>query len=420
MRIKKGLAVAVSAAAVIGLAACSSGGAGSTDSGKTSITWDMWAGSDSDIAAAEEMVKIAQEQNPDIDIKLTTSPWSDYFTKLTANLSSGNVACVTSMNGQRLSGYASAFSPLTDEDLETAGIDAEAFGDAAMSIMEYDGKQLGVSYDVASMLVYYNADLFAEAGVELPTNDWTFEDFEAAAVAITENTDKYGFAVSPAEFQWASLPIAMAGKQFVADDGTLQLDDKDIIDAATWYGDLVTKAGVAAPVPSASDGGWGETEYAAGNVGMAVDGTWNATSYINNEAGFTAGAVRLPIADDTPYSLVLGSGYGISADCENREAALKVLGSLVSAEAQDAISSSGRSYPALIESRDLYFESLEEDVAGPLAETFAASFEGATGQITTDKWTQISESFPQYLVSVYNGQATMADTLSQMQQQFGK
>src|SRR5690606_20562802 len=128
------------------------------------------------------------------------------------------------------------------------------------------------------------------------------------------------------------------------------------------------------------------------NVGMAVDGTWNATSYINNEAGFTAGAVRLPIADDNPYSLVLGSGYGISADCENRDAALKVLGSLVSAEAQDAISSSGRSYPALIESRDLYFESLEDDVAGPLSETFAASFDGATGQVTTDNWTQISES----------------------------
>lgn len=419
MRIKKGLAVAVSAAAIMGLAACSSGG-GSADSGKTSITWDMWAGSDSDIAAAEAMVEIAQEQNPDIDIKLTTSPWSDYFTKLTANLSSGNVACVTSMNGQRLSGYASAFSPLTDDDLETAGIDADAFGESAMSIMEYGGEQLGVAYDVSTMLVYYNADLFAEAGVELPTNDWTFEDFEAAAVAITENTDKYGFAVSPAEFQWASLPIAKAGKQFVSDDGALQLDDKDIVDAATWYGELVTKAGVAAPVPSASDGGWGETEYAAGNVGMAVDGTWNATSYINNEAGFTAGAVRLPIADDNPYALVLGSGYGISADCEDRDAALKVLGSLVSAEAQDSIASSGRSYPALIDSRALYFESLDAEIAGPLSETFDASFEGATGQVTTDNWTQISESFPQYLVSVYNGQATMADTLSQMQQQFGK
>ena len=419
MRLRKGIAVAAAAAMTVGLAACSSGGDTASD-GRVSITWDMWAGSDSDIAAAESLRDIAQKQNPDIEIKLQTSPWSDYFTKLTTNLAAGKAACVTSMNGQRLSGYASAFSELTADDMKTAGIDADAYGDAALSVMKIGGKQLGIPYDIASMLVYYNADLFTEAGVELPTNDWTFDEFEAAAEAITANTDKYGFAVSPAEFQWASLPISMSGVQMVNNDGELDLTNPAFVDAASWYSGLVTDKKVAAAVPSASDGGWGENEYAAGNVGMAVDGTWNASSYLANEAGFTAGAVRLPIGDGGPLSLVLGSGYGISANCENRDEALKVLGSLVSKEAQDSIAASGRSYPALAESRDLYFESLPAELAEPIAETFVAAIDGGVGQNTTSNWTQVSETFPQQLVSVFNGQSTMSDALGLLQSQFAK
>ncbi|WP_413451928.1 sugar ABC transporter substrate-binding protein [Georgenia phoenicis] len=418
MKARKPLVATTAAVAVLALAACSgdSGSASGDTGGSAEIVWDMWAGSDSDIAALESSLAIAQEENPDVEISLQTAPWNDYFTKLTTNLSSGNVACITSMNGQRLSGYADAFMELTEADLETAGIDPADFTDGALDIMTYDGKLLGIPYDVSAMLTYYNKDAFDAAGAAYPENGWTWEEFEAAAAGATTDSMK-GFAMGMAEFQWMAIPIAVSGTQPVTEDGELNLTDPAFVEAAEQYASLVEN-GYADPAPSASETGWGESQYAAGNAAMAVDGTWNAVSYINNDPGFAAGMVNLPAGDDGATSLVLGSGYGISANCENKEAALQVLGSLVGEAAQDDIAASGRSYPARTSSQPLYFESIDESIRDEVQAAFDAAFADVEGQRSTDNWTQISETFPNNLVSVYQGSTSVADMLAATQAQF--
>ena len=44
--------------------------------------------------------------------------------------------------------------------------------------------------------MYYNKAIFDEAGIEYPNDDWTWEDFEAAARALTvksgNRTTRYG------------------------------------------------------------------------------------------------------------------------------------------------------------------------------------------------------------------------------------
>lgn len=426
MRTRRNLAMAaMSVAAITALAACSggsgtqSGSASGSGDGKT-VTWDMWAGGDDDIKWVEDTAKIVSEETG-IAVKTQTAAWNDYFTKLTANMSSGNIACVTSMNGQRLSGFSQALSPLSDEDLKTAGIDKADFTDGALDIMTYDGKLYGIPYDIATMMVYYNKNMFSETGTKEPTLDWTFDDFEAAAKGTT--TDKHkGFGIGMAEFQWMALPIARSGKQPVTKDGKLALTDPGFEEAATWYAGLVTDQKVADPAPSASETGWGEQEYQNGNVAMAVDGTWNAVGYFTNEAGFKAGATRLPKGEHGSTGLILGSGFGIGANCEgaDREAALKVLGSLVGKKAQDLIASSGRSYPSRLESQPLYFESMDESFRDDVKAAFDAAFQGVEGMNVTSNWDQIGSFMTPNLVSVYTGQATMASVLEQAQAQFGK
>lgn len=398
-----------------------SGGEAPAASGeKISITWDMWAGGEESKKWVEDTANIAREHNPEIDIKTQTASWGDYFTKLTANASSGNLACVTSMNGQRLNTFHAVMSPLTDEDLAAAGIKKEDFAPGALDILTYDGKLYGLPFDVAAMMVYYNKDHLAETNTPEPSKDWNFDDFTTTAKAVT--TDKHkGFAVGMGEFQWMSLPIAKSGVQPVTKDNKLDLTNPDFVKAAEWYSTLV-KDGIADPVPSASEMGWGEDQYSAGNVSMAVDGTWNAKSYFTNKAGFKAGATRLPKGDKGNYGLILGSGFGIAANCQGaeREAALKVLGSLVSKEAQDLLASSGRSYPAITASQPLYFEALDEGIRGDVKEAFEAAFDGVVGQNSTDVWTQVNEYLPPNLVSVYSGQLSMTQMLETAQAQFGK
>jgi multiple sugar transport system substrate-binding protein len=409
-------AFTVGAALVLTGCGGSSSSAGGDD--KTVVV-DMWAGSADDTKALQAQVDVAKKQNPDLKIELRTAPWNDFFTKLTTNMASGNMACVTGMNSGMLSSYTSGFQKLTADDLKAAGLKEGDFAAGTTEILKNKGELYGLPFDTATMLVYYNADQLKAAGAAEPKPGWTFDDFEKTAKAATRD-GKQGFAVGMGDFQWQALPIAKAGVQPATKDGKLQLTDKKFSDAATWYAGLVTDQKVALPVASASDGGWGEDQYSNGNAAMAVDGTWNAVSYLKNQAGFTAGMAPLPGEGKDSLSLILGSGYGISKTCKNKDAALKVLGSLLSKDSQDYIASSGRSYPARTESQPLYFQSIDEKFRPQVEEVFKAAFANVQGQYVTDNWSKVGSYIQPQLVSVYNGQTPMSEVLKNAQDQFGK
>ncbi|WP_228479963.1 ABC transporter substrate-binding protein [Microbacterium abyssi] len=411
-------AVAVATGVAVVLTGCASGAGSAGEADGDTIVVDMWSGSESDTEALEAQIAIAQEQNPDIKIKLQTSPWSDFFTKLTTNMASGNMACVTGMSGAQLGGYTQGFRELTDEDLETAGLDKTDFTPGSDGILSFGGKLYGMPFDVSAMLTFYNQDMLDAAGAATPEIGWTFDDFEQ--IAATATTDgKYGFGMGMGGYQWLSVPMSYSGTQPADESGTLHIDDADFVDAATWYAGLVTDQKVAAPVASASDTGWGENQYTGGNAAMAVDGTWNAVSYLNNDAGFTAGMAPLPAGPSGAMSPVLGSGYGIAKDCANPEAALKVMGSLLSPDAQDYIASSGRSYPALTASQPLYFDSIDEEYRDQVQSVFEAAFENTVPLYMTDNWAKLESYIQPNLVSVYNGDLSMAEMLGNAQAQFG-
>ena len=424
-------AVALTASAALALAACSgttapsgttnpSGPASTTaPAAPASITIDMWAGSEDDIAALNAQVDVVKKQNPDMKIELRTAPWGDYFTKLTTNMASGNMACVTGMNSGMLASYTEGFVPLTAADLTAAKLADSDFAKGALEILSNKGQMYGLPFDVATMVTYYNEDMLKKAGADVPKSGWTFSDFESIAKAATKD-GKHGFGIGMGDFQWQALPIARGGVQPVSAEGALQLTDPAFLEGAEWYAGLVTTQKVATPVASASDGGWGEEQFSSENAAMAVDGTWNAVSYLKNEAGFKAGLVELPSGDKGHLSLVLGSGYGVAKTCENKEAALKVIGSLLSKDAQDYVASSGRSYPARAESQPLYFDSIDEKYREQVKEVFTAAFENVQGQYVSDNWSKVDTFVQPELVSIYNGQADMATVLETAQQQFGQ
>jgi multiple sugar transport system substrate-binding protein len=419
MKMKRVGAVIAVAGVAVAMAGCSNGpSSGGTSDGDT-ITVDMWAGSEDDTAALEAQIAVAKKQNPDLKIELRTAPWGDFFTKLTTNMASGNMACVTGMNSGMLASYTSGFVKLTDADLATAGLAKSDFADGSLEILSNKGDMYGLPFDVSTMLTYYNEDQLTAAGADIPEIGWTFDDFEATAKKATTG-GKYGFGIGMGDFQWQALPIAQSGVQPVSKDGTLQLTDPAFVKAAEWYSGLVTDQKVAAPVASASDGGWGENQFTSENAAMAVDGTWNAVGYLNNDAGFKAGLAPLPAGDNGNLSLILGSGFGIAESCEYKEAALKVLGSLLSKDSQDYIASSGRSYPARAESQPLYFESIDEAHRDQVKAVFEAAFQDVQGQYVSDNWAKVGTFVQPSLVSVYNGQDSMSDILESAQQQFGK
>jgi multiple sugar transport system substrate-binding protein len=69
------------------------------------------------------------------------------------------------------------------------------FWQAARNVTTVNGKIIGVPALIDNLALVYNKRLFAQAGIPLPTANWTWTDFENAAIKLTDPSKK--------QFGWA-------------------------------------------------------------------------------------------------------------------------------------------------------------------------------------------------------------------------
>lgn len=123
------------------------------------------------------------KDNPGVNITIETFSWSDFYTKWTTGLASGNVPDMsTALNGHVVEMMdADALLPV-DDVIDAIGRDK--FSDAALS----EGRKDGVCYSLPlyshAQVMWYRKDLMEKAGLEVPT---TWEEFAAAAKALTKD-----------------------------------------------------------------------------------------------------------------------------------------------------------------------------------------------------------------------------------------
>ncbi len=74
-------------------------------------------------------------------------------------------------------------------------------------------------------ILYYNKDLFDDAGIDYPTDDWTWDDLEAAALAMTKDVDgehQYGFGMATNNtIQMWPIMIWAGGGDFIVDGASV-------------------------------------------------------------------------------------------------------------------------------------------------------------------------------------------------------
>lgn len=408
---------ALAATSALLLSGCSSDGQGSND--PKAVVISTWASGAEETEALEAQLDVVRKQLPDLKITLRTAPWTDYFTKLTTDMASGRMACVTGINSGMLAGYGTGFRKLTGQDLKSAGVDDKEFAPGSTDLLSFDGALYGMPGDIASTLIYTNQDMLDAAGVKPPKPGWTFADFRAAARKATRD-GKYGFSAGVSTTTWQAIPVSVSGTQPVTEDGKLDLTNEAFVKASTAYADLVTKDHVSAEIPSAAEENFAQDQFIGGNAAMVIDGTWNAVRYLENEAGFGAGLATLPTGPGgKALNMAMGSGYGVSATCRNPDAALRVVGALLGPEAQDQVAASGRAFPSRTASQPLYYKALPAEHRDVVKNVFDSVFPNVEGQRVTSKWSELGIYTAPHLVDVYTGRTPMAQMLKAAQAQFG-
>lgn len=412
---RRSLAIATAVVIAGGLAAgCggdgqeSAGGAKASD-GAVTLTWSMWASGTEDRNAWQKVADQVTQKYPNIKITLETSPFNDYFTKLGTRLAGGSAACIVSMQSLRTGGYVSGMRPL-DDLIKKNNLDVADFDSSIMAGLASGGKQYALPYDLGSLIITYNKDMFKTAGVAAPKVGWSVADFEAAAKKLTTG-GKYGFVAYPSALGMFSMIMSKTGAEPMDASGKLTLTTEPMKTGFQWYADLAAKQGVAPKVPGVNNN-WAETQFLSGSVAMSVNGPWSVLE-LKAQAKFDVGLATIPAGPNGTKSYSAGSGFGISQSCPYPDEAFKAISTMTSAEILGQLGSVGRAYPARKSVQNTWYENAFEG-AKPVIDAANAS---AKPFQATSNWDPVEKLLARYGIQAFNGQATAADVLSQVQQQ---
>jgi multiple sugar transport system substrate-binding protein len=412
---KRVAAVASTAVLALGLAACGGGAesSGSSSSGGvTTMTWQMWSGSEVETEALNHLSEMVTQANPDIKLTIQTSTFPDYWTKLAAQASGGDVGCILGVQGPRAPSISSLMLPLDQAKLDAAGIKMSEFNSSISQALQSDGQQIAVPYDFGPLVVFYNKDLFAKAGLKTPSTTWTVDEFEADARKLTAG-GKNGYGFFPTVDQFAAWTLTRTGQQPIDASGKLQIDTPEMTSTFAWLQGL-SKDGVIPQLPATTDTSAALNQYIAGNNAMVVDGPWQYGNIVKT-AKFKPGVAVIPVGAAGGKSHIAGSGYGVSKSCKTPDAALKAIATITGPEAEKYLGEAGRAYPARTAQSDAwYVGNLVE--AKPALTAAIANSEPFHSSATL---TQIQTVFQQYGIPALNGQQSATDFLKQVQQQAG-
>lgn len=215
---KKLLSVLLAASMVLGLAACgndsgktdasssgesqsasASGESASASSQDTSsqasdeqITLRMaWWGSQTRHDITTQVIEMYEAANPNVKIEYEFYSFDDYFTKLKTLVASDQVWDIFQLGGN-FPMYMDKIYYL-DEFIDSGVVDISDIPESYLKItQDTNGNQIGLSNGLNTYGIAYDVDMFNEAGIPLPTDTWTWDDFKNAAMTLKEKTNHYG------------------------------------------------------------------------------------------------------------------------------------------------------------------------------------------------------------------------------------
>jgi multiple sugar transport system substrate-binding protein len=278
-------------------------------------------------------------------------------------------------------------------------------------VAEGESALWGLPRDVSAFAIYYNADLFDEAGLEYPgEGDWTWDEFRTAAEDISAlGDDVYGFGMNAWWANWGYF-VNAAGSSFFTEDYTACGLDND----ATVEG-LEFAAGLFADKLAVPWGTDAEPPFLAGNVGMFMNGRW-ATPGTAANADFNWNVAPLPAGPGGESNWLFWGAYVVNAKTENPAEAWDLVTRLTSAEIQGQIASLGANIPsrATDEAIELFLGTLPESGVDNQAFVDGAAVGVAEAPLFYGNWPAIDAAYGQGVNAVFNGDLSaqeFADTI---------
>lgn len=272
-----------------GLAGSALRGVTAQNSQKITLTHWMWS-PDLEYNALVEATKPYVDSHPDIDLRMESFP-QDYLPKLVSALAAeqgpdlfwlGDASALRRFQSQN---QVLNLKPLIDADKFDLGV----FDPKISNSYQIGDGYYAFNSGWATLLIAYNKDHFAKAGLPEPTDQWTLADLRDAAQKLTIRQDgrvtQYGIALEPAGLlgPWA---VANGGGIFDNTDQPTKslLTHPKTLEIAQFLFDIYN-TDKTAPAPEAvKDVGGGAGAFQSGQVAMYTPfGMWAPNNVRQNK-----------------------------------------------------------------------------------------------------------------------------------------
>ncbi|GHV26928.1 sugar ABC transporter substrate-binding protein [Clostridia bacterium] len=294
-----------------------------------SVTTIRFYGSDSEYN--QKIVAGFELENPDIKVEIVPINFDAAEQVIKTGIASGNPVDVSFFWGTQISAFTSSDMAydLTDDLKADDGAWYNTFVPAIIDGGKVNDRYYAISYQPVIETIFYNVDLFAEAGLEIPTT-W---DEMVAACEVFKGMGAYGIG------NWSSgqnHQLLQYAYQYMANDGTLELytsgqgdftqseglrkcleNWKGVYDAGYWY----PGEGALTSTKDQTQAAWYQ-----GKIAMLYDAGSNAGLY-QTECPFEVGIMKFPYVEaDGAYAVnVVTNALFIPANAKNVDEAVRFI-----------------------------------------------------------------------------------------------
>lgn len=280
----------------------------------------------------------------------------------------------------------------------------------------YDDQLWSIPFQRSAVVMYYNVDMFADAGLEPPTSWQTWAEAAQALTVVDGDTTNYGLHFSSDWPYWLFQPLAIgAGQNILEDDCTVVFDDPAVVDAVQFYIDL---SAVYGAMPAGVQATWptDPPDLASGATAMITHSSGSLASLLA-QADFELGVMPYPGKEEGTYASVPGGGNFYimkGAAQEKQDAAWKFVEFISRPEyvADYSINTGYIAHRASAYDTDAMVAYVAE-VPQALDTRDALQYAGA--ELATQNLGQVRGIFHDYIQRAINGEMTAADAMAAAQ-----
>lgn len=323
-------ATAAAAVALLALTACSGGGAAKTDALTSRGDITVWySNNEFEVKWAKAMIEAWNAENPDEQIKGQEIPAGKSSEEVIgASITAGTAPCLIYNTAPAAVGQFQKQGGLVDLESFEDGADyiEERSGDSAEQYQSPDGGYFQMPWKSNPVMIFYNKDLFAAAGLD-PENPKlaTYDEFLATSKTLVD-AGVSPFAINPAPtseffqtlFDFVPTYAAESGGTGIVEDGKATFAGEEGLEAATFWKSLYD-GGLAGKEQHQGDA------FADGYASMAIVGPWAVSVYKDLNWGSVPVPTKDGIAPEETYTFSDAKNVGLYSACKNQATAWDVL-----------------------------------------------------------------------------------------------